>query len=53
MVLFLELLYSLDNIVEDFIDLEFDLLKKEKISRIKNGVPQEAIVIKFVGRKDN
>lgn len=47
----LELLYSLDIIVEDFIDLEFDLLKKEKISRIKNGVPQEAIVIKFVGRK--
>jgi len=47
----LNLLYSLDEIVEDFIDLEFNLLKKEKISRIKNGVPQEAIVIEFVGRK--
>ena len=48
----LNLLYSLDNIVEDFIDLEFELLKKEKFSRIKNGVPQESIVIKFVGRKN-
>ena len=48
----LNLLYSLDNIVEDFIDLEFELLKKEKLSRIKNGVPQESIVIKFVGRKN-
>jgi SAM-dependent methyltransferase len=49
----LNLLYSLDEIVEDFIDLEFEHLKKEKISRIKNGVQQEAIVIEFVGRKIN
>jgi SAM-dependent methyltransferase len=48
----LNLLYSLDNIVEDFIDLEFELLKKEKLSRIKNGVSQESIVIRFVGRKN-
>ncbi len=47
----LNLLYSLDNIVEDFIDLEFELLKKEKLSRIKNGVQQESIVIKFIGQK--
>jgi SAM-dependent methyltransferase len=47
----LELLYSLDNIVEDFIDLEFELLKKEKLSRVKNGLQQESIIIKFVGRK--
>lgn len=47
----LNLLYSLDNIVEDFIDLDFVLLKKENISRIKNGVQQKSIVIKFVGKK--
>ncbi len=47
----LNLLYSLDNIVEDFIDLKFEHLLKEKNSRVKNGVPQEAIVIEFVGRK--
>ncbi len=47
----IELLYSLDQIVEEFIDLDFELLKKEKISRIKLGVPQDAIVIKFVGKK--
>ncbi|MBK8944476.1 MAG: class I SAM-dependent methyltransferase [Ignavibacteriae bacterium] len=47
----LNLLYSLDEIVENFIDLDFEILKKEKISRVKNGIPQEAIVIKFVGRK--
>lgn len=49
----LNLLYSLDEIVENFIDLDFEILKKEKISRVKNGIPQEAIVIKFVGRKTN
>lgn len=48
----LNLLYSLDNIVEDFIDLEFEHLLKNKISRVKNGVSQEAIVIEFVGRKN-
>jgi len=45
------LLYSLDEIVEDFIDLDFETLIKEKISRIKNGIQQESIIIKFVGRK--
>lgn len=44
-------LYSLESIVEDFIDLNFELLKKEKISRTKNGVPQKSIVVKFVGIK--
>ncbi len=47
----LNLLYSLDEIVEDFINLEFETLIKEKLSRIKNAVPQESIVIKFVGKK--
>ena len=47
----LNLLYSLENIVEDFIDLDFELLKKEKISRVKNGIQQESIIIKFVGKK--
>ena len=49
----INLLYSLEEIVEDFIDLEFCNLKKEKISRIKNGISQESIVIKFVGKKVN
>lgn len=44
-------LYSLESVVEDFIDLNFELLKKEKISRTKNGIYQESIVIKFVGIK--
>jgi len=47
----LNLLYSLDEIVEDFIDFDFETLIKEKISRIKNGIQQESIVIKFIGRK--
>lgn len=47
----LNLLYSLDNIVEDFIELDFELFKKEKISRVKHGVAQESFVIKFIGRK--
>lgn len=45
------LLYSLDNFAEDFIDFEFEVFKKEKLSRIKSGIKQEQIVIKFVGRK--
>lgn len=47
----LNLLYSLDNFAEDFIDMEFELFKKENITRIKNGVKQKQIVIKFVGKK--
>lgn len=48
------LLYSLDNIVEDFIDLEFKHLSKEIINldegTLHNG---EAVVIKFIGVKNN
>lgn len=47
----LNVLYSLESVVEDFIDLNFELLKKEKILRTKNDVPQQSIVIKFVGEK--
>lgn len=47
----LDLLYSLDNFAEDFIDMEFEILNKENISRIKNGLKQEQIIIKFVGKK--
>ncbi|MDX1699341.1 MAG: methyltransferase domain-containing protein [Melioribacteraceae bacterium] len=46
-----ELLYSLSDIAENFIDLEFNLFVKEHFSRVKNNVPQESTVIKFVGKK--
>lgn len=47
----LNLLYSLDNFAEDFIDMEFEILTKENISRIKKGLKQEQTIIKFVGKK--
>ncbi len=47
-----EMLYSLEDAVEDFIDLNFELLSKETIQinegRDHNG---EAVVIKFVGAR--
>lgn len=47
----INLLYSLDNFAEDFIDMEFEFFKKENITRVKNGIIQEQIVIKFIGSK--
>lgn len=46
-----ELLYSLSDIAENFIDLEFNTFVKEHFSRVKNNEPQESTVIKFVGKK--
>lgn len=48
----IELLYSLQDIVEDFIDLDFEKLSKEKIV-LNEGKSHEgeAIVIRFVGVK--
>ncbi len=48
----IELLYSLQDIVEDFIDLDFEKLSKEKIVLNEGkGHEGEAIVIRFVGVK--
>lgn len=48
-----ELLYSLSDIAENFIDLEFKVFAKEHLSRLKNNEWQESTVIKFVGKKEN
>lgn len=47
-----ELLYSLEDAVNDFIDLEFKKLSKEKV-QLNEGQKHagEGIVIQFVGRK--
>lgn len=48
----IELLYSLENMIEDFIELEFEKLSKEEIE-LKEGEYHKgkAVVIRFVGRK--
>ena len=45
----INLLYNLESVVENFIDLEFNLFAKEEVSRIKKGVAQKSTIIKFVG----
>lgn len=48
----IELLYSLHDIVEDFIDLDFEKFSKEKIFLTEGkGHKGEGVVIRFVGRK--
>jgi 2-polyprenyl-3-methyl-5-hydroxy-6-metoxy-1,4-benzoquinol methylase len=47
----INMLYTLENIAETFIDLEFKIFAKEEITRIKKGVSQKSTVIKFVGKK--
>ncbi len=48
----IELLYSLHDIVEDFIDLEFEKFSKEKIFLNEGkGHEGEAVVIRFIGVK--
>jgi len=48
----IELLYSLQNIVEDFIDLDFEKLSKETIDLSEGEYHKgRAIVIRFVGVK--
>lgn len=47
-----ELLFSLEEIVTDFIDLEFEKLTKEKVILNEGkGHQGEGMVIRFVGRK--
>jgi 2-polyprenyl-3-methyl-5-hydroxy-6-metoxy-1,4-benzoquinol methylase len=48
----IELLYTLQDIVEDFIDLDFEKLSKEKIVLNEGkGHEGEGVVIRFVGNK--
>lgn len=48
------LLYSLEEVAEDFIELEFEKFSKEKIILNEgSGHQGEAIVIRFVGIKQN
>ena len=47
----INILYTLENIAETFIDLEFKIFAKEEIERVKKGIPQKSTVIKFVGKK--
>ncbi len=45
----INILYTLESIVENFIDLEFNIFAKEEVNRIKKEVAQKATIIKFVG----
>jgi SAM-dependent methyltransferase len=48
------LLYSLEEVVNDFIDLEFEKLSKEKIYLNEGrGHLGEAMVIRFIGKRKN
>lgn len=47
----IKMLFTLENIAELFIDLEFKLFAKENNERVKKGVSQKSSVIKFVGEK--
>jgi hypothetical protein len=47
-----ELLYSLEDVVNEFIDMDFEKLSKEKISLSEgSGHSGEGIVIRFIGSK--
>ncbi len=47
-----DLLYSLEDVVSDFIDLEFEKLSKEKIFLSEgSGHSGEGVVIRFIGSK--
>lgn len=47
----INMLYTLENIAETFIDLDFKLFAKEEVVRVKKDVSQKSTVIKFVGKK--
>jgi len=49
----INLFYTLENVAETFIDLEFVTFAKEQLSRTKKGRSQESTIIKFVGKKLN
>lgn len=47
----IKMLFTLEQIAELFIDLEFKFFAKENNERVKKGVSQKSSVIKFVGEK--
>lgn len=48
----IDLLYSLEQITSDFIDLDFDVLKKETVTLAEGNYHKgEGVVIRFAGRK--
>ncbi len=47
----IDVLYTLQQIAEDFINFDFEVFKKETLTRVKKGVEQKSVVIKFVGTK--
>lgn len=47
----INVLYTLKDIAENFIDLDFKLLEKKHVSRIKKDKQQKSTIIKFVGTK--
>ena len=44
-------LYTLSEIAEDFIDFEFKTFAQKTLTRVKNGIQQTSTIIKFVGQK--
>jgi len=47
----LKILYTLEDIVNSFYDLEFELFTKENTSRFIDDIKKEASIIRFVGKK--
>lgn len=47
----INLLYTLEDIVNSFYDLEFELFVKENFPRFIDDIKKEASIIRFVGRK--
>jgi hypothetical protein len=45
------MLYTLQEIAEDYIDLDFLLFNKETSLRTKHGASEKVTTIKFVGKK--
>lgn len=47
----INLLYTLSEIAEDFIDFDFTTFAQEQLKRVKKDLEQESTIIKFVGKK--
>lgn len=47
----INLLYTLEDIVNSFYDLEFELFVKENTTRFIDDVKKEASIIRFIGKK--
>lgn len=46
-----DVLYTLSEIAEDFINFEFTTFAQETLTRVKKGLQQTSTIIKFVGKK--